>query len=49
GQCISGDELHISTWPVRVKDGCVYVLLPRADELDAASHGDCARTVCAQI
>jgi len=36
GSCLSGEDLHVSTFEVRVDDGFVYVLLPPAGELASA-------------
>jgi nitrite reductase (NADH) large subunit len=37
GACLSGDALEIATFPVRIEDGGVWVELPPAEELAAAS------------
>jgi len=35
GECLSGDELSVKVFPVRVTDDHVYLLLPPQDQLDA--------------
>jgi len=48
GGCLSGDELQIRTFPVRVDNGMVYVELPPRAELErdlcegANCHADAA-------
>jgi nitrite reductase (NADH) large subunit len=35
GECLSGDDLAVKTFPVKVQDGSVYLLLPPQQQLDA--------------
>lgn len=42
GRCLSGDDLQIQTFDVKIEHGAVYVLLPPAEQLEESLH--CAAT-----
>ena len=48
GECISGDEYDILTFPVKVEDGEVFVELPPTEELDQilATEIGCEQSTC---
>lgn len=41
GECLSGDELSIATFPARVEDGWVYAELPGVEALEGMLEGAC--------
>lgn len=48
GECLSGEDLSILTFPVKIEDGFVHVKLPRAEVLDRLISGqECAREATA--
>jgi nitrite reductase (NADH) large subunit len=40
GKCLSGDDYSLSTFPVKVEDGSVFLFLPPAERVDAALGTD---------
>lgn len=41
GECLSGEDFSILTFPVKVEDGYVYVKLPPAEELESCIQPAC--------
>jgi nitrite reductase (NADH) large subunit len=35
GECLSGDDMSVKVFPIKVSDGEVFLLLPRIEQLDA--------------
>lgn len=47
GSCLSGDDLHVAVFEVRVEDGFVYLLLPPAESLKDSVVPSAARCAAA--
>lgn len=46
GECLSGDELTVQTFPVRVEKGWVYLELPSEQEVEALLRGTACTESC---
>jgi nitrite reductase (NADH) large subunit len=46
GECLSGDELSVQTFPVRVEKGWVYLELPSEQEVESLLRGQSCTVSC---
>ncbi len=47
GECLSGDDMNIAVFPIKVEDGAIYLELPSEAELDRAMDVRCSEP-CAE-